>query len=136
MENASKALLFAAGILIAIILISVAVYIVSMGTNATDSVGQVMGDLETSTFNSKITNYEGRQTGSKVKSLLQIVNSVNKDATNTGVSIEISADSSVVTGSADGSYKFVGGNAKRYTVTIPDDGYTGGLVSKINIAVE
>ena len=117
MENASKALLFAAGILIAIILISVAVYIVSMANESTKNVGSTMTDMEISAFNSKFTTYEGLRTGSQVKSLVEAVNTSN--ANNAGTDLEVSMNETpkIITKDTQGNYKFDGGSAKKYQVS-------------------
>ena len=49
MENASKALLIAAAVLIVLVLISVAVYLISNTSSTTDSAGQVSNQLESTT---------------------------------------------------------------------------------------
>ncbi len=122
MENASKALLFAAGILIAIILISVAVYLVNMSQDATKGVGSAMTEMELMQFNQKFTTYEGVRTGSQVKQLITTVNSSNVDNAGTDllVTVELGTgiDAKYLTGDTTGNYKFDGGNAKKYQVEI------------------
>lgn len=68
MENASKALIIAGAILLAILLISLGIMIYNQAQSATDGSG--MSDAEISTFNSKFTKYEGDKKGPVVKTLI------------------------------------------------------------------
>lgn len=73
MENATKALLIAAAVLIAILLISFGVYIIN---NTRDIItnNQGLDELEIDQFNQKFTQYEGTSvSGSKANSLLRAV---------------------------------------------------------------
>ena len=73
MENASKALLIAASVLIAIALIAIGIRILSATSGVTTQVDRVSSTLEASIFNSQFTKYEGNQKGSDVKALLRLV---------------------------------------------------------------
>lgn len=75
MENASKALIIAASILIAIVLITLGVIIVNKGRSAIGDVN--LTDQEVSAFNSKWEGYLGNQLGSNVKSLQNTINNYN-----------------------------------------------------------
>jgi len=77
MENATKALLIAASVLIAIILIALGLRILGVIKPATDQVGKVSATLEISVFNSQFTKYEGAQKGSSVRSLIRLVQQNN-----------------------------------------------------------
>ena len=125
MENASKALLFAAGILIAIILISVAVYIVSMSNQATDNVGAQMSEMQLKAFNQKFTVYEGIRTGSQVKSLIDVVNSSNATE-----SEKVTMSGSGISDNS-GTYSFSGNSAKKYKVELTK---TGSAVTAITVS--
>lgn len=126
MENASKALLFAAGILIAIILISVAVYIVSMSNDATKQVGGTISDMELSSFNSKFTTYEGIRTGSQVKALVEAVNASNSSNADTDLIVDITlgnantfgSQAPTLGGSNKGDYTLSVGSSKKYKIEI------------------
>lgn len=119
MENASKALLFAAGILIAIILISVAVYLVNMSQDATKNVGSAMTEMQLMQFNQQFTTYEGIRTGSQIKQLVNKVNTSNADNAGTDMIVNFEGtDSSIIDGSADAGFNFKGGSAKKYNVKI------------------
>ena len=81
MENASKALIIAGAILLAILLISLGIMIF---TQAQDTVsGSGMTEAEVTAFNQKFTKYEGTFKGSMVKSLIQEVNANNSNDANT-----------------------------------------------------
>lgn len=132
MENATKALLIAAAILIAIVLISLGVYVLSMGQESINSVN--MSEQEIMAFNSKFTNYEGKQRGSQVNALAQTVLTNNQAAkdegstTSKGVamsgSINIAADGSTT------SYNKVP-TGSYYTVSFT---YQDGLVHTITVS--
>ena len=89
MENATKALLIAAAILIAIVLISLGVYVLGQGTTMVKD-NSDMSDVEISTYNSKFEAYTGSNvTGSKVKQLIKAVeqhNRSNEDDESTTIS--------------------------------------------------
>ena len=70
MENASKALLIAGAILISILIIAIGMYIYSSSQGSIDSAMSSMDTQEIEAFNKDWTNYEGRKTGSQVKSLI------------------------------------------------------------------
>jgi hypothetical protein len=72
MENASKALIIAAAILISIMIISLGIWVFSMANKATSGVN--LDEATISQFNQKFSQYEGtRVSGSKVKSLIDAV---------------------------------------------------------------
>ena len=82
MENASKALIMAGAVLIAILLISVGLILVNSGKGVADSGKKAMQTQEIQTFNSQFTPYEGIISGTEVKSLINKIiasNAVNKD---------------------------------------------------------
>lgn len=81
MENASKALLIAASVLIAIVLIAVSIRILGSTSGVANEVGNVSKSVEVSIFNSQFTQYEGKQRGSAVNSLIRLIDQNN--ATNT-----------------------------------------------------
>lgn len=88
MENATKALLIAAAVLIAIVLIAMGIKLLSSTQGAINQSGEVASDLEASIFNSKFEAYEGKAVkGSQVKQLARKIiqnneaNIINKSAT-------------------------------------------------------
>ena len=98
MENATKALLIAAAILIAIVLISIGVFVLRQGQDAMSSVD--MSESQILAFNANFKTYEGLQRGSQVKALQQRINTSNKKAA--------AADNSTV-------INYVGGNVDANT---------------------
>lgn len=133
MENASKALIIAGAILLAILIISLGIMIYSQASNAINNGG--MSDAEVTAFNQKFTKYQGHQKGSTVRTLVQEVmsNNHNEQASEetyisvTGV-VTLNAPSDGTT-SPQPTW---GGlqNTKTYNVSFE---YTNGRVSKITI---
>ena len=81
MENASKALIIAGAILLAILLISLGIMIFTQAQDTVTNSG--MSEAEAQSFNSKFTKYEGDIKGTMVKSLVQEVLSNNGNENNT-----------------------------------------------------
>ena len=73
MENATKALLIAGSVLIAIVLIAVGIRILGSAEGVTNSVEGVSQTMEISIFNSQFTKYEGRQKHTAVKQLINTI---------------------------------------------------------------
>ena len=80
MENASKALIIAGAILLAILLISLGIMIFTQAQDTVTNSG--MSEAEVQSFNSKFTKYEGDIKGTMVKSLVQEVLSNNGNENN------------------------------------------------------
>lgn len=81
MENASKALLIAGAILLSILIIALGIYVFNLARSSMNT--NQLNEMEVSAFNTQFTQYEGKQLGSNVKSLLDKVitsNNSNKDA--------------------------------------------------------
>ena len=76
MENASKALIIAGAILLAILLISLGIMIFNQAQDTVDNSG--MSQAEITAFNNKFIKYEGTQKGSVVKSLINEVLATNQ----------------------------------------------------------
>ena len=70
MENASKALIIAGAILISILIIAIGMGIYNKSKTAVDDAGAGMETSQIEAFNSEWTNYEGVQTGSQVKAMI------------------------------------------------------------------
>lgn len=82
MENASKALLIAASVLIVILLIAFGMSIFKSGTGTGDALEVTMTATEKASFNSKFTAYCGSSVlASKAKSLAQVIISNNATST-------------------------------------------------------
>ena len=75
MENASKALIIAGAILLAILIISLGILIYQQAAGIVNN--NSMSDVEITQFNSQFTQYQGKQKGTTVRALLQEVLSNN-----------------------------------------------------------
>lgn len=82
MENATKALLIAGSVLIAIVLIAVGLKILNSTSGVTKQVDDLSTTMEKSMFNSQYTKYEGQRKGTEVKSLLNLIYQNNKNSNN------------------------------------------------------
>lgn len=86
MENASKALIIAGAVLLAILVLSLMIYMVSSGGDfLLSSTGNEQNEAKT--FNSRFLKYESsndkKTSGEDVKQLLKDVNAINKDEDDT-----------------------------------------------------
>jgi len=77
MENASKALIIAGAILIAIMLITIGITLVKSGKGVTEAGTESMEISKIATFNSNFTKYEGTKKGAEIKGLWNAVRSSN-----------------------------------------------------------
>lgn len=80
MENASKALIIAGAILLSILIIALGVYVFNMAKGAIDT--NALDSVTITTFNDPIVNYEGKQPGTSVQSLLSHL--IANSSTNAG----------------------------------------------------
>lgn len=125
MENASKALIIAGAILLAILLISLGIMVFTQAQDTVSNSG--MSQAEISAFNNKFLKYEGKQKGSVVKSMINEVLSSNADDSNSTRKVKVNGcgNSASVTPSTFGVE-----TSKQYTVKLK---YSSGLVSQIDI---
>jgi hypothetical protein len=87
MENASKALIIAGAILLAILLISLGIMIFNQAQDTVTNSG--MTEAELTSFNNKFLKYEGNAVkGTMVKSMMQEVKAANQNASD-GVKITV-----------------------------------------------
>lgn len=131
MENATKALLIAAAILIAIVLIAVGIKVLSSTSGVTDEVGKVTEATGTAVFNSQFTDYEGTQTGTQVKALLNKVTATYRTGSSHQVTVTVLSGDGLTIGISDSSNEIatVRSNVKitsTYKIVVTDsnsDGY-------------
>lgn len=71
MENASKALIIAGAILLAILIISLGIMILGKAQDTINGSGMTQAEVQA--FNEKFTKYGGEQRGSSIRSLVQEV---------------------------------------------------------------
>lgn len=123
MENATKALLIAGSVLIAILLIAVGMRIFNSAQGSTDAAKVTMDATAIASFNNQFAGYFGASVrGSKVLTLQQKVlasNAVNTTHTISGTILTTTID-----------------QTKKYKVEIPaTGGYDEGYIKVINITV-
>ena len=100
MENASKALIIAGAILLAILLISLGILIFSQAQDTVNNSG--MSQAEITAFNNKFLKYEGnRQKGSVVKSLINEVLASNSDSSLPDVTVTVDGETKTSTSDID-----------------------------------
>ena len=119
MENASKALIIAGAILLAILIISLGIMIYNQASGVVNN--NAMSEVEIATFNNKFEQYVGTKVrGANVNALLSAIRSNN----------EVNSDDA----SKNVNYTGITGNAKTgstYNVSITK--YENGLVKTITI---
>ena len=82
MENASKALIMAGAVLVAIVIISIGVSIISSQKGTIDQSEETSKVLQVKTYNSSFEQYAGTNKGSVIKDLLsEIQTNNNRNAT-------------------------------------------------------
>ena len=136
MENATKALLIAAAVLVAIIIISLGVYVVSLGQQQVQGAESGLNNVEISPFNSTYEAYAGEsQSGTKVKALVDTVYNHNLTESDISRKIQLEKSSGDVLLSKEEdnpSNKPKIYTGKRYKVTcVPEK--KSGLITKIQI---
>ena len=130
MENASKALIIAGAILISIVLIGVGVLIVGNAQGIFNQGSTQMSQMEISAFNEPFLAFEGRQSGSNVRSLLQKVATHNVTyAEDTDKQIQING--TVLTQDKLSSTKSKVGVGSTYTVSFEYHKDNSGLILNI-----
>ena len=115
MENASKALIIAGAILLAILLISVGIMVFQMVTEPADAAGEQAASQVVQTFNAPWEGFSARpQSAAQIRSLVNRVNSHNSQNDR---QITLNAPSAIP-------------NNRNYTVTFQ---HTDGFISTINV---
>lgn len=121
MENASKALIIAGAILLAILIISLGIMIYNQASGVVNN--NAMSEVDITTFNQKFEQYVGDKVrGANVIALISAVksnNEVNSGDASKQVKLDGKTESSQI------------GTGKTYKVSITD--YKNGLVSQITI---
>lgn len=132
MENASKALIIAGAILLAILLISLGIMIFTQAQDTVNNNGMSQAELQA--FNNKFIKYEGlNKTAGEVKSLINEALTSNADTNNTNRQVRIMfTDTSANLNKIDISDTQKIDTQKKYKVALA---YTNGIVSAISITV-
>ena len=124
MENASKALIIAGAILLAILIIGLGVYIYRQAAGVIDT--GTMDQLVVSQFNAQFEPYLGNNvSGSNVKQLIKIINASNCAKEDLPVTIEVDGEE------VKNDSKIKSGNT--YKVESSSEGNKAGYIEKITI---
>lgn len=134
MENATKALLIAASVLIVLVLIGVGLKILSSTSGVTNQVGDVSTSMSASIFNSQFSSYFSSSTsGAQVKALIQKIIANNQNSSHiiavTTTTGENSSQFTDVTNLSD--FITTVSLTSKYSVTPT---YTDGYISNIQIS--
>ena len=95
MENASKALIMAGAVLIAIVLISIGVYIISSQQGVIDQSEESSEVLQIKTYNATFEKYGGTIKGSEVKNLLVDIQTNNNRNAGKQITITYGTESDI-----------------------------------------
>ena len=124
MENASKALIIAGAILLAILIIGLGVYIYRQAAGVIDT--GTMDQLVVSQFNAQFEPYLGNNvSGSNVKQLIKIIKASNRAKEDLTVTIEVDGEE------VKNDSKIKSGNT--YKVESSSEGNKAGYIEKITI---
>lgn len=127
MENASKALIIAGAILLAILLISLGILVFNQASESANA--NALNDAQKTSFNQKFTKYEGdRVKGSMVKTLVQEIIASNSNPDNVDSKYIVQINGANVTTSAASKYS----TNSSYKVVVEFDTTTG-VVNNVNI---
>ena len=137
MENATKALLIAAAVLVAILIISLGLVVYNMAAETVNN-NSSLSAQEIQAFNDQFTQYEGDNVrGTRVNSLLKTVlnnNITQQQEGNEGKIVTITATSGcTVSINLDEKTMVKADSSKMYKVVVKLDG-PGGLVHTIEIS--
>lgn len=129
MENATKALLIAAAILVAILIISLGLAVYNKAANATDSAD--LSQAQVQAYNEKFLKYEGTsKRGSEVNALLETVLNHNMTVADESQKIEVTGTPSLEKTAT--SIETRAATSKLYTIKCTRD--ASGLVTSIAIS--
>lgn len=132
MENATKALLIAAAVLIAILIISLGLVVYNTSAETVNSAN--LSQQEVQSANEKFARYNGEnKRGSEVNAMLQTVLNANIDAAaakETGRQVSVTLDNSEILSKTAKSITKQADTSKLYKIEVQYSG-NGGLVDKI-----
>ena len=126
MENASKALIIAGAILLAILLISLGIIIFSQAQDTVNNSGMTQAEVQT--FNGQLVKYEGSQKGTVVKTMIQEVLAINNNGS--GYTITVNVNGTAI--STTNPTKDIN-NASTYNVELVYDTTGTGRVNTITV---
>ena len=122
MENASKALIIAGAILLAILLISLGIMIYTQAQDTVQNSGMTQASV--TSFNNQFTKYEGDIKGTMVRSMIQEVRAVNADSEQNEITIKVNGEDSPVTN------EITNNNTYNVTMKYGDDGRINDIIVK------
>ena len=125
MENASKALIIAGAILLAILLISLGIMIYTQAQNTVQNSG--MNQAAVTSFNNQFIKYEGSIKGTMVKSMIQEVLAVNADSSTNEYSVTVNTKKNPVTSN------IVNNNTYKVTMQYGSSGH--GRITDIKVKI-
>lgn len=138
MENATKALLIAAAVLVAILIISLGLVVFNMAAETVNNSANLSAQ-EIQSFNEQFTQYQGDNVrGSNVNALLKTAlnnNITKKQESKTAMMVAVKLGNTTVLNGSDGNETSLSTRAdasKMYKVIVNQDG-EGGLVHTITI---
>lgn len=137
MENATKALLIAAAVLIAIILISLGVSIVSSAQDQINQSSSALDTAEIESFNSKFRSYEGSSvSGTKCKTLARAIvqNNLSQEEQSKRVELYIDNALKIQSTETNPSVPSEIESGKRYDVSTKTD--ASGLIKEIYLVTK
>ena len=121
MENATKALLIAAAVLITILIISLGIIVYNRASEAVDGAGD-LSEYEVLQFNEKFTRYQGtNESGADVNALLQTVFNHNNLQQDTSTCVSVSGAATVSSSNALTTTPTRVSTGARYTITCTID---------------
>ena len=136
MENASKALIIAGAILLAILIISLGIMIYNQASGVVNN--NAMTEVEVTSFNQKFEQYFGENVrGANVNSLLNAVRTNNLSTDDDSQKVElVSGGDEGISVTTAGAVTGRAETGKTYKVEVKSTDYTtGGLISKITVTV-
>lgn len=135
MENATKALLIAAAVLVTILVISLGLVIYNKASEAVDGVDMSANQIQA--FNEKFEQYNGTRRGSEIKAMMKTVFNHNLEKTASGEGdLYVKVTGIVTLNGSETSYSTDSINTgAMYTVTLNYDANTG-LINSINCSVK
>lgn len=138
MENASKALLIAGAILIAILLIGIGMMVFGNISGVTSGATKKMDAMAIQIFNDPFSQYAGTNvTGSNVKALINMINANNKintaDGGHTIYYVDTINDGTELTSGTSNKSVNEYTTTKRYTVTFGTD--KNGFYNQVSIKI-
>lgn len=132
MENATKALLIAAAVLVAILIISLGIGVFNMASEQVNNAGD-LSEYEIQKFNEKFKQYEGTSvSGADVNAMIDTVFNHNLAQEDDTTCVEIDGDADLAASPAVSTSPAKVSTGRKYTVTCTYDSNSK-LITKITV---